>query len=228
MFQQNQVIYQQILSNKIQYNNIGITMFLPQLRGILEKSYLRIKSRIQIWVVDIRIIFIIAVCPCNPFVEYPQIQVEQSLVGVYLSFGKYIKIVQPGLIYINPCTDTIQKMIDCPRQQVMTKDNILVNIDSTVYYRMVIPRRSIFTQMACIRQQLKHCRVSYIVGSLGEESKGATINRRLADQYVWEWGIDIENMSIKDIQLNADLQNILSMVAKEQRAAQAKVISAQG
>ncbi|CAD8105168.1 unnamed protein product [Paramecium primaurelia] len=50
------------------------------------------------------------VYPCNPFVDYPYIQVEQSFVGVYTLFGKYIKTVQPGLIYINPCTDTIQKV----------------------------------------------------------------------------------------------------------------------
>ncbi|CAD8204138.1 unnamed protein product [Paramecium pentaurelia] len=183
-----------------------------------------------------------AVCPCNPFVEYPYVQVEQSFVGVYLRFGKYIKTVQPGLIYINPCTDTIQKvdckvqMIDCPRQQVMTKDNILVSIDATVYYRIVIPRRSIFyiNDLHQAVTQLTLATIKSIAGSHTLQDlleKRAEVQQQIegfVDEHVWEWGIDIENMLIKDIQLNADLQNTLSMAAKEQRAAQAKVISAQG
>ncbi len=63
-------------------------------------------------------------CPCVfcCCVEYPYQIVSQSYAGIYEKFGKYRKTVQPGLHYINPCTETIGfinlkiKVMDLSRQ----------------------------------------------------------------------------------------------------------------
>lgn len=70
----------------------------------------------------------------------------QSYEGVYQQFGKYIKTVQPGLHYINPCTETLGmislriNVMDLARQSIITKDNVSINIDASVYYKVINAR----------------------------------------------------------------------------------------
>jgi len=66
-------------------------------------------------------------------------------------FGKYIDILVPGLHKINPFTDKVIvvdhkkiKVMDLQRQLILTKDNISVNIDTVVYFRIIDPKRSTY------------------------------------------------------------------------------------
>lgn len=51
-----------------------------------------------------------APCICCCCVDYPYQIVPQSNVGIYQKFGRYLKTVKPGLHYINPCTETLNKV----------------------------------------------------------------------------------------------------------------------
>ena len=58
--------------------------------------------------------------------------------------------MQPGLHYINPCTDRVIPVslrtivLDLQRQLILTKDNITVNIDTVVYYRVIDPKKACY------------------------------------------------------------------------------------
>jgi len=85
-------------------------------------------------------------CICCCFVEYPYKVVDQSFEGMFERFGRYVKTVKPGLQYVNPCTDKLKlvdmkiKVMDLAQQTVMTKDNITIIIDASVYYRVTNSR----------------------------------------------------------------------------------------
>ena len=76
------------------------------------------------------------------------VQIDQSFVGMYERFGRYIKTMSPGLQEFNPCTDKIilvdvkTQIIDLHKQMAITKDNLLVVIDATVYYNIKEPRHA--------------------------------------------------------------------------------------
>ena len=65
---------------------------------------------------------------------------------MFKRFGRHIKVVDPGLHYVNPCTDTMLPVdlritvLDLERQSIMTKDNVTINIDTSVYYKIVTSR----------------------------------------------------------------------------------------
>jgi erythrocyte band 7 integral membrane protein len=78
--------------------------------------------------------------------DYPYQKVHQSHEGLFERFGRYCKTVTPGLHYINPCTDTLVSInmkidvMDLARQSVITKDNVMISIDASVYYRIMNSR----------------------------------------------------------------------------------------
>ncbi|CAD8148782.1 unnamed protein product [Paramecium octaurelia] len=182
-----------------------------------------------------------AFCPCNPFVEYPYKKIEQGFVGVYLRFGKYVKTMPPGLQYFNPCTDKLIKidcrtqMIDCQKQYVITKDNILILVDASVYYRVLEPKKAIFyiydIQMAI--SQITLAAIKSVIGAytlqdvLEKRTEIQDYIQQFVDDHVDDWGIDIELMMIKDIQINERIKSALAQAATELRAAQAKILIAE-
>lgn len=86
-------------------------------------------------------------CLC---VDYPYLSVRQTSIGLITRFGKYVKQTKPGLIYVNPCTDKLidvdmrLQVIDLEKQSVLTKDNVVVTIDATVYFRIKDAKTAIF------------------------------------------------------------------------------------
>lgn len=82
----------------------------------------------------------------------------------------------------------------------MTKDNILVSIDATVYYRIVVPRKSVFyidnlhlAVTSLTLATIKSIAGSHTLQDLLEER--AVIQKEIekfVDEHVWEWGIDVE------------------------------------
>ncbi|EGR26930.1 spfh domain band 7 family protein [Ichthyophthirius multifiliis] len=176
-------------------------------------------------------------CCC---LDYPYQQIQQSSNGILSRFGKYVKTLNAGLHYVNPCTDTLQsidmrlQVIDLNKQSILTKDNVIVAIDAAVYYRIVEPRLSTFRVeniVLAISQLtysiLKNTCGKFILQDLFEKrAEIATDLREQIDKYTDDWGVHIDNIYMKDIQLNEDLQQSLSSAARERRQAESKLILA--
>lgn len=85
-------------------------------------------------------------CPCpNPFKE-----VRQGSVGLVSRFGQFYKSVDPGLVQINPCSESLRivdvkiQLTTVPQQRVTTKDNVSLEIDSVLYWHVSNPYRAAF------------------------------------------------------------------------------------
>lgn len=136
---------------------------------------------------------------------YPYKQVTQGNIGLIESFGRFQEEVGPGLHYINPCTDKLEevplktKVIDLDRQLILTKDNITVNIDTIVYYRITDPKKASY-RVANIRASV--CEITYatlrtICGEhtlqdiLEKRQEIADVIEEFVEEKVKDWGNEV-------------------------------------
>jgi regulator of protease activity HflC (stomatin/prohibitin superfamily) len=177
------------------------------------------------------------ICCCT---EYPWQVVKQSQQALMQRFGKYVRTLDPGLHYVNPCTEKLWRVdlkieiIDLVKQVILTRDNITIMIDASVYYRIINPRKATYriSNLGMAVSQLTFSTLRCVCGihtlqEILEKRKEIThAIHQYIEEHVEEWGIVIENVFMKDIVLNKDLQDALSSAAKERRLAESKVISA--
>ncbi|KAJ1505534.1 hypothetical protein HMI55_001557 [Coelomomyces lativittatus] len=179
--------------------------------------------------------------PCCFCLPNPYHIVEQGSVGLIAKFGKCNRTVDPGLYKINLMTESLQKVDiklkvgDIPRQYVMTKDNVGINIDSVLCYQVVDPYVATYlvsnvhtTLIERTQTTLRH-----VVGmrTLQEciehrDSVAAEIQKIIAGP-AQQWGVMVESILIKDLQLSPDLLDSLAAAAKQRRIGESKIIQAE-
>ncbi|KAI0307223.1 hypothetical protein B0F90DRAFT_1852581 [Multifurca ochricompacta] len=175
-------------------------------------------------------------CPCpNPFKE-----VRQGSVGLVSRFGQFYKAVDPGLVQINVCTESLRvvdvkiQIISIGRQSVITRDNVNVEIDSVIYFQIANPYRAAFG-ISDLRQALierAQTTLRHVVGARAVQSvvtereaiafEIAEIVGDVADK----WGVAIEGILIKDIIFSPEVAASLSSAAQQKRIGESKVIAA--
>ncbi|GBC04512.1 hypothetical protein RclHR1_05700007 [Rhizophagus clarus] len=180
----------------------------------------------------------IPVCLCVPS---PYKRVEQGYVGLITQFGKFYKIVDPGLVKVNPITEHIFKVdvkiqiTEIPHQYIMTKDNVYVKIYSVIYWHVVDPYQTMFG-IADVRKAIVERTQTTLRQTLGArvlqdciESRDAIAYeiREIIDEPAKTWGVKVESILIKDIVFSNELQKILSTAAQQKRIGESKVIAAQ-
>ncbi|ORZ32036.1 hypothetical protein BCR44DRAFT_120136, partial [Catenaria anguillulae PL171] len=179
--------------------------------------------------------------PCCCCFANPMKVVEQGTVGLIKRFGQAIEIVDPGLHEINVMTDSLQKVdirmqvVDMPRQMVLTKDNIQVNIDTVLYYQVKDPYVSAFmisnVRMALVERTQTVMRQIFGLRTLQEciemrESIANAMTQHMQGPAA-DWGVHVSSILIKDLTLSPDLVESLSAVAKQKRIGESKVIAAE-
>lgn len=125
--------------------------------------------------------------------------------------------------------------MDLDRQLVLTKDNITVNIDTCVYYRIVDAKVAYYT-LSSIMASVAEVTYATLRTFCGEYTLQDMLEKRqhISDQIeefvfgkVNKWGVYVEQIFIKDMTLTQDLQKDLSMTSKTERLSKAKIISAE-
>ncbi|KDN52296.1 hypothetical protein K437DRAFT_232405 [Tilletiaria anomala UBC 951] len=173
-------------------------------------------------------------CP-NPYKEVPQ-----GSVGLITRFGQAIRSVDPGLAHINPCSESIKianvqiQLSTLPRQQVLTRDSVNVEIDSVVYYHISNPYKAIFG-VADVRQALierAQTTLRHVVGSrnlqsvISDREAVAAEIQEIVESVSEQWGVTCESILIKDIILSHETQELLSSAATQRRIGESKIIGA--
>eukprot|EP01022_Parablepharisma_sp_SALTPOND_P024141 TRINITY_DN530_c0_g1_i1.p1 TRINITY_DN530_c0_g1~~TRINITY_DN530_c0_g1_i1.p1 ORF type:complete len:338 (-),score=19.52 TRINITY_DN530_c0_g1_i1:63-1076(-) len=185
--------------------------------------------------------FLRAYLPCCCFCcPNPYITVPQGTAGIMTKFGKAYKIVDPGLYFINQITEELHlvdikiKISDVPRQMVMTKDNVSVDIDSVVYWHIMDPFVAMF-HVQNVSSALMERTMTTLRDTIGAHTLQNVIEnrevlaaeiRKIIDEIARSWGVVVESILIKDLKFSAELQDTLAAAAKQQRLGESKVISA--
>ncbi|KAI9574810.1 hypothetical protein HD554DRAFT_2233233 [Boletus coccyginus] len=175
-------------------------------------------------------------CPCpNPFRN-----VHQGSVGLVTRFGQFYKSVDPGLVQVNVCTESL-RIVDVKiqispigRQTVITRDNVNVEIDSVIYFQITNPYRAAFG-ITDLRQALVERAQTTLRHVVGARAVQSVVTEREAIAFeiaeivgdvADKWGVAIEGILIKDIIFSAEVSASLSSAAQQKRIGESKVIAA--
>lgn len=168
--------------------------------------------------------------------------VNQYERGVVLTLGKFSGVRQPGLRIVIPI---IQKMIrvdvrstpiDVPKQEVMTRDNVPANVDAVVYLRVKDPAKAVLetTNYVYATSQFAQAALRDVAGNVDLDdllSKRDEISQQIkliVDAQTDQWGIDVENVKVQNIELPQDMKRAMAKQAEAERERRAVVISADG
>ncbi len=156
-------------------------------------------------------------------------------------FGKYIKTLQPGFRWIIPIVETIQTVdirvitINIVSQEVMTEDNVPCSIDGVVFFKIENPEKAVLeveeynfaiTQLsqAALRDVCGKVELDTILSK--REEMGNNI-KTIVEHETKDWGIDIHDVKIKDIQLPENMKRMMASQAEAERSRRSRVILAE-
>ncbi len=168
--------------------------------------------------------------------------VNQYERGVVLTLGKFTGIREPGLRFLIPFIQTMRRVdirstpIDVPKQEVITKDNVTVNIDAVVYFRVVDAAKAVLETVnyTYATSQFAQAALRDVAGTAeldellsNRESMSEKI-KEIVDAETAVWGIDVENVKLQNIELPQDMKRAMAKQAEAERERRAKIIAAEG
>lgn len=162
--------------------------------------------------------------------------------GVIFTLGRFWKVKGPGFIIVIPL---IQQMVrvdlrtvvmDVPSQDVISRDNVSVNVNAVVYFRVIDPEKSIIQVENYYEatSQLAQTTLRSVLGQheldemLAERDRLNADIQSVLDQQTDAWGIKVSNVEIKHIDLNENMIRAIAKQAEAERTRRAKVIHAEG
>ncbi|HSW93013.1 MAG TPA: slipin family protein [Gammaproteobacteria bacterium] len=168
--------------------------------------------------------------------------VQQYEKGVVFRFGKIISVREPGLNLVIPFIDWMRNVdlrivtLPIPPQKIITKDNVSVDISAVAYFKIIDAVKSIVAiqDVYSAIDQIAQTSLRNIVGKFQLDeilSERATINSeitKILDTYSEVWGVVVNSVEIKDIELPDNMQRAIAKQAEAEREKRAKIISAEG
>lgn len=162
--------------------------------------------------------------------------------GVILTLGKYSGIRQPGLRVVIPVIQQMTKVdvrstpVDVPRQEVITKDNVTINVDAVVYFRVLDAARAVLetNNYTYATAQFAQAALRDVVGNveldslLSQREQVSQEIKQIVDAETDKWGIDVENVKIQNIELPQDMKRAMAKQAEAERERRAVIITAGG
>jgi len=156
-------------------------------------------------------------------------------------FGKYVKTLQPGFRWIIPFVETIQVVdirvitIKIISQEVMTEDNVPCSIDGVVFFQIRDPEKAVLQveEYSFAITQLSQAALRDVCGKVEldtilskREEMGKNI-KSIVERETHQWGIEISDVKIKDIQLPENMRRMMANQAEAERSRRARIILAQ-
>ena len=132
--------------------------------------------------------------------------------------------------------DLREQVFDFPRQNVITKDNVTAGVDAVVYFRAVDPAKAVLetTNYVYATSQFAQAALRDVTGNFELDellSKREEISlkiKEIVDQQTDQWGIDVENVKIQNIELPADMKRAMAKQAEAERERRSNIINAEG
>jgi len=161
---------------------------------------------------------------------------------VIFRLGRLLGIKGPGLVFIVPIIDKIirldlrTRVIDVPKQRVITKDNVTVDVDAVVYFRITDPEKAI------VEVQRYEVATSLLAQTtlrdvLGQRTLDELLSKReelnkslqtLIDQGTDPWGIKVSAVTIRDVALPEEMLRAIAKQAEAEREKRSRIIIADG
>ncbi len=169
--------------------------------------------------------------------------IPQARAGVVERFGRYQRTLSPGLTVVVPFVDRLKPLIDLreqvvsfPPQPVITEDNLVVQIDTVLYFT-VNDARSVTYEVANPLQAIEQITVTTlrnVIGSLSLEQALTSrdhINAQLRgvlDEATGKWGIRVNRVELKSIDPPGSIQEAMEKQMRAERDKRAAILNAEG
>ncbi len=169
--------------------------------------------------------------------------VPQASAGIVERFGRYHRTLHAGLNMVTPFVDRLRPLIDLreqvvsfPPQPVITRDNLVVGIDTVIYFQVTDARAATYEVANYIQavEQLTVTTLRNVVGGMDLETALTSrdqINselRRELDEATGKWGIRVGRVEIKAIEPPSSIQDSMEKQMRADRDKRAAILSAEG
>src|SRR5438552_3439037 len=169
--------------------------------------------------------------------------IPQARAGVVERLGRYQRTLDPGLVLLVPFVDRLKPLIDLreqvvsfPPQPVITEDNLVVNIDTVIYYQVNDPRAATYeiaNYIAAI-EQLTVTTLRNVIGGITLEQTLTSrdqINaelRGVLDEATGKWGIRVNRVELKAVDPPPSIQEAMEKQMRAERDRRAAILQAEG
>jgi regulator of protease activity HflC (stomatin/prohibitin superfamily) len=169
--------------------------------------------------------------------------VPQARSGVVERLGRWSRTLEPGLTIVVPFIDRVLPFIDLreqvvsfPPQPVITQDNLVVNIDTVIYYQVTDPKAATYEIANPISaiEQLTTTTIRNVIGGMDLErtlTSREEINnalRGVLDEATGKWGIRVNRVELKAIDPPSSIQDSMEKQMRADRDKRAAILNAEG
>jgi len=161
---------------------------------------------------------------------------------VVFRLGRLLGVKGPGIVFIIPIIDQAirldlrERVIDVPKQRVVTKDNVTIDVDAVIYFRIVDPDKAVvqvqrydiatsLLAQTTLRDVLGEVDLDYLLANRDALNKKL---QSILDAETDAWGIKVTKVTIRDVALPEQMLRALAKQAEAERERRSRVIMAQG
>ena len=169
--------------------------------------------------------------------------IKQSKVGIIMRLGKFQKVAETGVHFLIPFLDKMayvidlrEIVIDFPPKPVITKDNVTMQIDTVVYYKVTDPVRYVF-EIANPIAAIENLTATTLRNIIGELDLDETLTSRdiinvkmrtILDEATDKWGIKVNRVELKNIMPPQDIQVAMEKQMRAERERREAILQAEG
>ncbi len=161
---------------------------------------------------------------------------------VVFRLGRIIGAKGPGLVFIIPIVDQVRRVstriqvIDVQPQDLLTKDNVSVQVNAVIYFRVLDPNRAVLSAENYYQAtvQIAQTTLRAVIGETLLQTlldDLALVNSRLQeiiDEHTDAWGVKVSTVEIKHVDLTHELRRVMAAEAEAERVRKAKIVAAEG
>ena len=169
--------------------------------------------------------------------------VKQARMGIIMRLGKFHKEAKTGIHFLVPFVDSMAYMIDLremvvdfPPQPVITKDNVTMQIDTVVYYKVTDPKSYVF-EIANPISAIENLTATTLRNIIGDLDLDETLTSRdlinakmrtILDEATDIWGIKVNRVELKNIMPPRDIQAAMEKQMRAERERREPILQAEG